>query len=118
MYDVRFTNKIKNNKQFEKVYELVRSIPRGKVTTYGAIAKKLGMNPRAIGYILHLNPYGPEVPCHRVVNFQGRVAPGYAFGGKGEQKRRLEDEGVEFRDEIRVDLIKCLWKDRMVQKTI
>lgn len=105
---VIFKGKVMNignrNKYFEKVYEAVMQIPKGKVTTYGALGKALGMSPRIVGQALHNNPYGPEVPCHRVVNRDGRVAPGYAFGGKGEQKRRLEEEEVEFKDELHVDL--------------
>lgn len=88
----------------EKVYDIVRKIPTGKVTTYGAIAKKLGMSPRTVGTALHLNPYEGEVPCHRVVNRDGRIAPGFAFGGIGAQRRLLEEEGVVFKDEIHVDL--------------
>jgi methylated-DNA-protein-cysteine methyltransferase-like protein len=91
---------------FEEVYHLVRSVPRGKVTTYGAIAKKLGMSPRTVGYALHLNPDPLKTPCHRVVNFKGRVAPGYAFGGKGEQRKRLEKEGIVFRDENHLEIKK------------
>jgi methylated-DNA-protein-cysteine methyltransferase-like protein len=98
------------NPQYEKVYELVRMIPKGRVTTYGAIAKKLHMSPRTVGYILHLNPDGAKIPCHRVVNFKGRIAPGYAFGGKGEQKRRLKHEGVSFIDEQHLDLKKYLFE--------
>lgn len=79
-----------NNKPFDKVYELVRKIPKGRVTTYGAIAKKLSMFPRIVGYALHLNPDGKRTPCHRVVNRDGRVAPGYAFGGKDEQHLNLK----------------------------
>ncbi len=86
----------------EKVYGLVKQIPKGKVTTYGAIAKKLSMSPRTVGHALHLNPYEKEVPCHRVVNRDGRVAPSFAFGGSGAQRQLLEDEGVIFRDETHV----------------
>lgn len=93
----------------EKVYELVRKIPKGKVATYGEIAKKLHMSPRTVGTALHLNPYEGEVPCHRVVNREGRIAPGFAFGGIGAQKKLLEDEGVSFKDEIHVNLIKHLY---------
>ncbi len=87
----------------EKVYEIVKKIPKGKVTTYGAIAKKLHMSPRTVGTALHLNPYEGEVPCHRVVNRDGRIAPGFAFGGIGAQRKLLEAEGVRFRDEINVE---------------
>lgn len=89
----------------EKVYALVRLIPKGKVTTYGTIGKKLHMSPRTIGTALHLNPYEGEVPCHRVVNRDGRIAPGFAFGGIGAQRKLLEAEGVKFRDDIHVEKI-------------
>lgn len=89
---------------YEEVYKLVKLIPKGKVTTYGAIARKLSMSPRAVGYTLHLNPDGAKTPCHRVVNRVGRIAPGFAFGGQGVQKMRLEQEGIEFIDENHLDL--------------
>lgn len=88
----------------EKVYELVRKIPKGKVTTYGEIAKKLNMSPRTVGTALHLNPYEGDVPCHRVVNREGRIAPGFAFGGIGAQRALLEKEGITFKDEIHIEL--------------
>jgi len=86
----------------EKVYSLVKQIPKGKVTTYGAIGKNLGMSPRVVGLALHLNPYEGEVPCHRVVNREGRIAPAFAFGGAGIQKERLKKEGVRFVDDTHV----------------
>lgn len=89
---------------FEKVWKEVRKIPKGKVTTYGTIGKKLGMSPRVVGYALHANPDSSKTPCHRVVNRQGRLAPGYAFGGPGIQKEKLEREGVEFKDDTHVSL--------------
>jgi methylated-DNA-protein-cysteine methyltransferase-like protein len=88
----------------EKVYKLVKRVPKGKVTTYGAIAKRLGMSSRTVGTALHLNPYEGKVPCHRVVNRNGRVAPGFAFGGPGIQKKLLENEGVKFLDEMHLKL--------------
>lgn len=94
---------------FENVYQLVRKIPRGKVSTYGIIGKQLRMSPRVIGYALHLNPDGDRTPCHRVVNREGRVAPGYAFGGPGKQKELLEKEEVMFVDEKHVNLKKYLF---------
>lgn len=92
----------------EKVYEIVRTIPKGKVTTYGTIGKKLHMSPRTVGTALHLNPYEGDVPCHRVVNRDGRIAPGFAFGGIGAQRKLLQKEGVEFKDETHVELKSCL----------
>ncbi len=88
---------------YEKVYTLVRTIPKGKVTTYGAIAKKLSMSPRTVGQVMHANPYEGDVPCHRVVNRDGRIAPNFAFGGLDIQRKLLESEGVKFKDEKHVE---------------
>lgn len=93
----------------EKVWQEVRKIPRGRVTTYGAIGKKLHMSPRTVGLTLHLNPDAELTPCHRVVDRTGRVAPGYAFGGPGIQKKLLEREGVKFKDELHVVLEKHIY---------
>ncbi|MBI2009849.1 MAG: MGMT family protein [Candidatus Chisholmbacteria bacterium] len=106
---------------FERVYQIVRKVPAGKVTTYGAIARSLGTkDARRVGQALHANPDEGEVPCHRVVDKDGRLAPNFAFSTKGrsafggdgwqEQRRRLLAEGVKFRDVIHVDLSKHLWK--------
>lgn len=92
------------NESYEKVYKIVTKIPKGKVTTYGAIGEKLLMSPRVVGQALHNNPYEGDVPCHRVVNRNGRVAPNFAFGGNGIQKQLLEQEGVVFLDDMHVDL--------------
>ncbi len=93
----------------ENVYDLVRQIPRGKVVTYGDIAKILSINPRYVGYILHHNPYPGDVPCHRVVNSLGRVAVTFAFGGGDSQQRMLEEEGVVFKDH-RLDLSRLRYR--------
>lgn len=94
---------------FSQVYDLVKRIPAGKVTTYGALAKALGTrDARRIGHALHANPDGSIVPCHRVVFADGRLAPGYAFGGPKEQMRRLQLEGVEV-SEDKVDLSKYFY---------
>lgn len=95
--------------RFQKVYELVKKIPAGRVTTYGTIGRKLGISPRVVGYALHLNPDGKQTPCYRVVNREGRVAPVYAFGGKDEQRKRLEAEGVEFKDLNHLNIKKCFF---------
>jgi methylated-DNA-protein-cysteine methyltransferase-like protein len=82
---------------FDLIYKQVSRIPRGKVSTYGAIAKKVGVtNPRVVGYALHVNKDPDNIPCHRVVNRFGEVAKGYAFGGLDVQKQLLEKEGVTF----------------------
>lgn len=82
---------------FEKIYKAVSEIPKGKVSSYGAIAKYVGLtNPRVVGYALHVNKDPDNVPCHRVVNKDGALAPGYAFGGLTIQRQLLEQEGVGF----------------------
>ena len=93
---------------FEKIYEVVKSIPKGKVATYGQVALLAG-NPRwarVVGYALHVNPEPGIIPCHRVVNREGRVAPGFAFGGEGVQRQLLESEGIVFEPDGRIDLEK------------
>lgn len=96
---------------FESIYEQVRRIPRGRVATYGQIASLAG-NPRwsrVVGYALHVNPEPGTIPCHRVVDRNGRVSPAFAFGGENMQIKLLEDEGVEFSDG-RVDLDRFRWR--------
>ena len=97
---------------FDKIYEQVRRILRGKVATYGQIAILAG-NPRwarAVGYALHSNPDPDGIPCYRVVNRFGGLAPAFAFGGEDMQKTLLEEEGVEFDESGRVDLQKYQWR--------
>lgn len=89
---------------FEKVYEAVRSIPDGKVASYGMIALLCG-NPKAsrqVGWALHVNPSPDTIPCYKVVFKDGSLSEGFAFGGEGEQRRRLEADGVEFDDKGKV----------------
>lgn len=96
---------------FDQVFEVVKKIPTGKVMTYGQIAKVLGTRDvRKIGWALHSNKNSDIVPCHRVVNKDGRLAPSYAFGGPLEQKAKLLEEGAKFVDEIHVNLIDCLYE--------
>ena len=95
----------------QSVYEYVKSVPRGKVTTYGMIARAIG-HPRAarqVGNALHRNPAPGIVPCHRVVNREGRLAPAFAFGGIEVQARLLEEEGVSVKDGY-VDMARYFWK--------
>jgi len=101
---------------FDKVYKITSQIPKGKVATYGQIAELVrerglskGVSPRVVGFALHANK-NPKVPCHRVVDKNGRLAPNFAFNGWREQRNRLLEEGVTFKDQMHVDLEKCLWK--------
>jgi methylated-DNA-protein-cysteine methyltransferase related protein len=102
---------MKKSNFFERVYSVVCKIPEGKVMTYGQIADAIGTrDARRVGQALHANKDGSGVPCYRVVNKDGKLAPGYAFGGPGEQRMRLEAEGVVFLDKDHVDLDKCMLK--------
>ena len=86
--------RITKNMNFQqKVWALTSRVPRGKVTTYGRIAEKLGTRAyRAVGQALHNNPYAPVVPCHRVVGHDGALV---GFGGGLPKKRAmLRAEGV------------------------
>ncbi len=96
---------------YTRVYEAVRRIPRGCVATYGQIALLAG-NPRAaraVGWALHQNPMPGVIPCHRVVNREGRCAPAFAFGGPDVQRRLLEEEDVVFLPDGHADLARCQW---------
>ena len=96
---------------FEKIYEAVRKIPKGKVATYGQIAALAG-NPRwsqVVGYALHVNPDPNSIPCHRVVNRFGEVSRAFVFGGENAQVELLKGEGVQFLSDGKVDMKNCLW---------
>lgn len=89
---------MKNISSFQKkVYALTKKVPRGKVTSYSAIAKKLNSSPRAVGQALRVNPYAPVVPCHRIIKADRTIG---GFGGetKGRKiKKKIEmlmNEGV------------------------
>ncbi len=94
-------------KTFDRVYQVVRTIPAGRVMAYGEVGKLAGTTGRVVGFALHVNPYGEKtgnlyVPCHRVVDRNGRLAPHFAFGGSEEQRMRLLSEGVRFKDKNHV----------------
>lgn len=93
---------------YDVVYEQVKKIPKGKVATYGQIAFLCGSPraSRAVGYALHFNPDPYSIPCYRVVNRFGGLAPAFAFGGREVQKALLENDGVVVRDDFTVDLEK------------
>lgn len=96
---------------FRRVYRIVGKIPAGKVATYGQIASLLGQpwNGRVVGWAMRMAPGHLNLPCHRVINRYGELAPGYAFGGKEIQRMMLETEGITFKSDGTVDLKKHLW---------
>ncbi len=96
---------------FEKIYSVVKMIPKGKVASYGTIAALAG-NPRlsrVVGYALHVNPEPGKIPCHRVVTRSGEVSKAFAFGGENMQRQLLSEEGIEFLDDGRVDMARFAW---------
>lgn len=93
---------------FQRIYEVVKKIPEGKVATYGQVAFAAGNEhwARVVGYALHINPDTNTIKCHRVVNREGRIAPSFAFGGEDVQRQLLIKEGVPVSKDGFVDLKK------------
>lgn len=95
---------------FAKIYDLTSKIPKGKVATYGEIAKILSVSSRVVGFALHANKNPDKIPCHRVVDRNGKIAQNYAFGGGLKQKEKLEGEKIEFIDRTHVSLKNHIFK--------
>ena len=93
-----------------EVYEFLTKIPKGKVVTYKDIAIYLGNESlsRVVGNVLHQNKDPLIYPCFKVVNGRGELADNFAFGGKENQKKMLEEDGVVVKD-YKVDLTKYRW---------
>lgn len=95
----------------EKIIQIIKNIPKGKVLTYGFIAKLAG-NPRAarqVSWTLHSSSKKYNLPWHRVINSKGIIAL-KSIEDREYQKNLLEQEGIAFTDAFKVDLKKCLWK--------
>lgn len=96
---------------YERIYQVVKAIPRGKVATYGQIARLAG-NPRwsrVVGYALHINPDPERIPCYRVVDRNGRTSKAFAFGGADIQRAMLEADGILFTPDGCIDLTAYQW---------
>lgn len=105
---------MKEKTVFERIYEQVKRIPKGRVATYGQIALYAG-NPRwarVVGYALHVNPDPDNIPCYRVVNREGRVSEAFAFGGENMQILMLRSDGVDVSDDGIVDIDKYIWNGK------
>ena len=98
------------NTTFNRIYDVVKQIPYGKVATYGQVAALAGNRKwsRVVGYALHVNPDPENIPCYRVVNRFGEVSKAFAFGGENRQIELLKAECIEF-IEGRVDMKKYQW---------
>ena len=100
------------SKSYERIYAVVRQIPRGKVATYGQVARLAGLagHARQVGYALHALTGGEDVPWHRVINSLGTISFSPDRDNHDSlQRRLLEDEGVFFNREGKVNLRKYLW---------
>ncbi|HBM98948.1 MAG TPA: DNA methyltransferase [Ruminococcus sp.] len=99
-------SKILNENLIYEILSVVSEIPYGKVATYGQIARLIGRdnNSRLVGKVLSMAEFYGDYPCHRVVNHQGRLAPGWA-----EQKELLSAEGITFKDNGLIDLKLYQW---------
>jgi methylated-DNA-protein-cysteine methyltransferase-like protein len=99
---------------FARVYAVVRRVPRGSVTSYGAIARVLGSphGARTVGWALHSLPEDSDVPWQRVVNSQGRISGDSRQDGPSRQRELLEEEGVSFDERDRIDLDRYGWDCR------
>ncbi|WP_299127457.1 MGMT family protein [uncultured Winogradskyella sp.] len=95
---------------FENVYDVVRQIPFGKVTSYGAIAKYLGAakSARIVGYAMN-SSHDKDVPAHRVVNRKGLLTGKHHFQGTNLMQQLLENEGVEVVDNQIQNLESVYW---------
>nr|WP_296959708.1 methylated-DNA--[protein]-cysteine S-methyltransferase [uncultured Mediterraneibacter sp.] len=96
----------------KRIYEAVKRIPKGRVATYGQVAKMAGNErmSRAVGNALHKNPDPDHIPCFRVVNSKGELAGAFAFGGANVQADLLREDGVEVVDG-KVDLKRFQMED-------
>ncbi len=93
---------------FPRVYDIVRQVPRGKVTTYGDVAQLVGQgcDARIVGYAMAACP--ADVPWQRVINAQGKISP-RSGDGPAKQQMRLEAEGIEFDARGKIDLKRFRW---------
>ena len=106
--------------RYERVYRVVRRIPRGKVATYGQVAVLAGLrgHARQVGYALFALPSGTRVPWHRVINAQGKVSLRTRLGPELEQEMRLRAEGVRFDAAGRVSLKRYGWQPGRASKNV
>ena len=102
---------------FERVYVIVRQIPYGKVTSYGAIAKALGTtrSARMVGWAMNASHHLEDVPAHRVVNRKGLLTGKLHFDGTNLMQQLLENEGIEVRDNQIIDFESHFWEPKMQQ---
>ena len=108
----------KNDNFFEKVYEVARKIPYGRVTSYGAIAKYLGAarSARMVGWAMNASHYDDSVPAHRVVNRLGLLTGKHHFDGTNLMQQLLESEGIIINDAKIVGFEDVFWDPSRIVK--
>ena len=97
---------------FELVYEVARQIPKGKVTSYGAIANCLGtkLSARMVGWAMNgAGSAKPKVPAHRVVNRNGMLSGKHHFGSPTKMEELLKKEGIKVKNDMVTDFKKIFW---------
>lgn len=99
-------SRVLDEKLIYEILSVVGEIPKGKVATYGQIAKLIGRekNARLVGKVMSMAEFYGRYPCHRVVNHAGRLVPGWT-----EQRFLLEDEGIPMKNETHVAIKNCQW---------
>ncbi len=98
---------------FDNVHDLARQIPYGRVSTYGAIAKHLGMarSARMVGWAMNASHKSEDIPAHRVVNKVGLLSGKHHFEGKNLMQQLLENEGIKVKNNQVVDFKKLFWDE-------
>ncbi len=98
--------RVKPESTYETIYRVVRRIPRGKVATYGQVAKLAGIagHSRQVGYALHVLPSRSNVPWQRVINAKGEISRRATGNGASRQRALLEEEGIVFDEDDRISL--------------
>jgi methylated-DNA-protein-cysteine methyltransferase-like protein len=102
---------LSNADSYQRIYKIVKRIPRGRVATYGQIATLAGLDghARQVGYALHSLPDRSDIPWHRVINAKGEVSPRSKSDSHELQRMLLEEEGVVFSLDGRIDLKRYRW---------
>src|SRR5688572_21535553 len=99
---------------YERIYTVIRRIPKGRVATYGQVARLAGLpgHARQVGYALSALPEDRDVAWHRVVNSEGRISARAQPGWEERQRSLLEREGIAFGEDARIFLARYQWKAR------
>ena len=99
-------------KTYEKIYNLVKKIPKGKVTTYGQLGQILGFDPRVVGWALNKLAHKHNIPWHRVINAKGEISLRSKRSTEPLQRKLLQQEGIVFDRDARVSLIRFRWQPK------